>query len=226
MAARTASWFMYGVNHYVEDLTFHSDVGVDGLVTVSLAAAPALDADGILDGQSIASADSTETFLFTGTDSDSWGGTYGRNVTVVASGAATSTVTVHGWDYLGQPMSETLTLNGTTPVVGVKAFFRLRMIEWGATAATTIDVGWGDRLGLPFRATSTQLLGELVSGATPTAGALTAGVAVATAQTATTADPRGYYTPHSSAVHNGTRTYQLTYFADRTSLYGAAHYSA
>ena len=29
---------------------------------------------------------------------------------------------VFGWDYLGQPIAESLTLNGTTPVVGNKAF--------------------------------------------------------------------------------------------------------
>jgi hypothetical protein len=66
---------------------------------------------------------------------------FGRNITVVASGAATSNVTVYGKDYMGQPMTESFTLNGATPVVGRKAFKWVDRITAGITAATTINVG-------------------------------------------------------------------------------------
>src|SRR5690348_17297940 len=45
-----------------------------------------------------------------------------RNVQIVASGATTSNVTINGTDIRNQVISETLALNGTTPVFGVKAF--------------------------------------------------------------------------------------------------------
>src|SRR5438105_1227343 len=45
-----------------------------------------------------------------------------RNVQIVASGATTANVTINGTDIRDQVISETLALNGTTPVLGAKAF--------------------------------------------------------------------------------------------------------
>lgn len=228
MAVQTAFPVQRRINQRVPDMSYAADVGVDGLTTVDIDVAPvALDADGLLAAQSIASAGSTTTLASTYSQSDGSRATrqakmgkYGRNVTVVASGAATSTVTITGYDYLGQAMVEVLTLNGNTPVLGVKMFYEVTNIAWGSTGGTTIDVGWGNRFGLPYKALSTQMLGEQVSGATPTAGALVAGV---TTQTTTSVDPRGYYTPHSSFLSDASRTYRFTYFADRSNLHGSAH---
>ena len=224
MANIQAIPFMRGINHYVPNMQYASNVDVTGAVEVFLGNPVAAAAAGILSAQSIAAAVNTTTFA--GTYNDNVMGIYGRNVTVVASGAATSTVTVRGFDYLGQPMTETLTLNGATAVLGVKMFRYVTRVEAGVTAATTINVGWGDRLGLPYRAVNTVLEKELVSGAAPTAGALVAGPLVATAVSATTVDPRGYYTPQASFVANGTRTYQLVYAADNvTGLHGARQFA-
>jgi hypothetical protein len=54
---------------------------------------------------------------------------------------ATSAVTVRGRDYLNQKLSEQLTLNGATPVVGKKAFKVIEKIDFGLTAGTTVNVG-------------------------------------------------------------------------------------
>lgn len=220
---RVASQYMERVNHFVPNLTYHSNVDQNGQAKIDIAAMAALDADGILAAQSIASAGSTTTFA--STYSRTAMGQYGRAVSVVASGAATSTVTVIGRDYLGQMIKETLTLNGTTTVNGNKAFASIEQVSWGATASVTINLGWGNKLGLPFRCI--YLDTELVSGAVPAnAGALTAGASASTAQTATSNDPRGLYTPHASNVPDGTITHTLVMQVDRASMFGIAHYYA
>jgi hypothetical protein len=212
-----------GPNYYVPSMKLAADVSDQGLCRVELGAPVALDADGILDGQSIATAGSTSTFA--STYSEAAMGRYGRNVTVIASGAATSTVTVNGYDYLGQPVRETLTLNGANSVVGVKTFYTITSVSWSGTSATTIDLGWGNALGLPYRAAVAALVAERVSGAAPTAGTLVVGHGAATTQTATTADPRGTYTPHASFVPDGARTYDFVYYTDVDSLHGARHFA-
>lgn len=113
--------------------------------------------------------------------------TYGRNITVVASGADTAVVTIRGYDYLYQPMTETLTLNGATKVVGNKAFKYIREVSIPAGTAATITVGTGSKLGMPVRCV--QVLAVIEDGVKGTVGTLTA--PVNTKQTATSTDPRG-----------------------------------
>jgi hypothetical protein len=151
---------------------------------------------------------------------------FGRNVTVVADGAATSTVTVDGWDYLGQPMRETLTLNGTTTVNGVKAFKYFENVSWGATAGRTINVGFGGRFGVPFK--TSNVVNEQAAGAAAAAGTLTAGSRT-DPQTATTNDPRGLYTP--TTTPNGTTDISFFIIVDdfinaagNGGIYGIKHF--
>lgn len=222
MTIRQALPTFRGPNYYVPELAYAVDVGLDGICRADLGAPVALDADGILAAQSIASAGNTSTFAaayYTALGNPAVGlARYGRNLTVVASGAATSNVTIDGYDYLGQPMRESFTLNGNTPVAGVKCFWSVSTVTWGATAATTINVGWGDVLGIPYRAISPDILFELTAGAKPTGGTLAIGVAPATPQTGTTADPRGRYTPNQAT--DGVKTYIFDYRVDVTSTVG------
>lgn len=214
-------YFPQGVNMHVTSMQYAADVELNGPLEVEIPAMDTADADCILDGQSIASATSTQTFnvLYVGTEAQM--GKFGRTLQYVASGAATSTVTVTGYDYLGQLMVETITLNGATAVQGKKAFRRIETVAWTATAATTIDVGTSVKSGLPYKALGA--LFELVDKAVPgTAGTLTVGVDT---QTATSDDPRGLYAPHSSVVMNGSRVYLVGYRPDRENLHGAAHYN-
>jgi hypothetical protein len=207
------------VSLYVPDMSYAADVRYGGIGTVNIPAMVAANADGILDGTSIATAVDTSTFA--STYSDDVMGKFGRNVTVVADGAATSTVTITGVDYLNQKLVETLTLNGTSPVLGVKMFRRVDNVVAAVTASRAIDVGWGNRIGLPYKVEA--MLTETVSGAVPSnAGAVTAGVS--TTVSATTSDTRGYYSPHSSFVPNGDRTYELTCKFDQDNLHGIAQY--
>src|SRR5579883_2351044 len=69
-----------------------------------------------------------------------------RNVQIVASSATTSNVTINGTDIRGNSISETLALNGTTPVLGNKAFASITSIVLPTVATTTINVGTGVKL--------------------------------------------------------------------------------
>lgn len=71
-----------------------------------------------------------------------------RNVQIVASGATTANVTINGLDIRGGSISETLALNGTTAVLGSKAFASITSIVLPTVGATTINVGTSVKLGL------------------------------------------------------------------------------
>ena len=207
------------VKLYVPDMAYAADVRYGGMGTVNIEALVTADADGILDGETIATA--VDTTTFNALYSDSVMGKFGRNVTVVSDGAATTTVTITGKDYLNQPLVETLTLNGTTAVLGSKMFKRVDNVVAAITAARSVDVGWGNKLGLPYKVEAMML--ETVSGVVPAnAGAMTAG-SVATAS-ATSSDARGFYAPHANFVPNGTRTYELSCKLDQDNLHGIVQY--
>lgn len=210
-------YFPVGPNMFVPDAKYAADCFLEGKLFVDLTpTAPATaSATALLSAQDIATASSTATFLSEFTEAVM--GKFGRCLQYVASGAATSTVTVTGFDYLGQPMVEVATLNGATPVLGLKAFRRITSIAWGATAGRTINVGTRDCFGLPYasQGDAVDYTDDVRSG---TQGTHVARVAT---QTTTSGDPRGTFAPNAAA--NGSRTYQLTYEPYRSALYGAAH---
>lgn len=209
-------FFPRRTNDYVPNMQYSADVSPSGLGKVTIPALPAASATAILNAQSIATAGSA---VPPSTFSHAVLGRFGRNVTVVASGTATSNVTVYGRDYLGQPMAESFTLTSATPVVGKKAFGSIDKVTFGATAAITINVGTGTVLGLPYKIV--DIFSEVVSGVeASSAGTVTLG---ATTQTLTSADPRGTYTPHSSNVPDGVKTYTIVGYWDTGNLYGPPH---
>lgn len=221
MTTRVADFRNRRYNGYVPAAGYSADVIHNGNNVVDFGAPAAAAAAAILSATSIATAVDTTTFL-----DDEADALYGRNLTVVASGAATSNVSVYGRDYLGQPMRESFTLNGTTPVVGVKAFYWIDRITAGVTAATTINVGYGARLGLPYK--TQGVVQEFVNDAIGTVGTFTAGLNT-DPQTATTADPRGLYTPNGTV--NGTNQFEIRAIFDNEvnaagngGLYGIPHF--
>ena len=228
MAIRYPTNFPQRINQRVPNMTMDGACAMTGHVHADLGVPSALNATGILNAQSINTAGSSTTFdaAYTSTVEGTMG-RWGRNVTVVASGAATSTVTITGRDFLGQAVTETLTLNGTTPVLGAKCFKYVDRVAWALTAATTINVGWGNRLGLPLKAVATALTNELIDNTTAGgAGVLVAGLVNTTTMTATSSDPRGYYTPNASVLPNAARAYQIVYMGDQLNLHGVTHFAA
>jgi hypothetical protein len=120
-------------------------------------------------------------------------------------------------------MMETLTLNGTTPVLGLKAFRRISRVTGAVTASTTINVGWGNKLGLPYKLQDVYTV--LKSNAEP-ADADTPVVGSVATQSATSADPRGTLNLHANNLTNGTNTYTVIGLWDVANLYGVQHYFA
>lgn len=185
------------INNYVPAMAYSADVNWNGVTRVNFGAPAAQSATAILSAQSIATATTVDiSSAYTIADK------YGRCLQVVASGASTASVSVKGWDYLGQPITETFTLNGTSPVLGKKAFKTLgSFVINTTTSATTINLGTALGLGLPYKAIKAEW--ETANGAIAAAGTLTAPVLTDPA-TATTGDPRGTYvsttTPDGSTI--------------------------
>lgn len=220
MVARVAAFRNRRYNSYVPSCAYAADVIHGAPYQVDFGTPAAAAAAGILSAQSIAAAVDTTTFV-----SDTADAPFGRNVTVVASGAATSNVTVYGKDYLGQPMTESFTLNGATPVVGRKAFKWIDRITAGITGGTTINVGFGARVGLPYR--MSQVIAEHANGVSAAVGTLTA-PDLTDPQTSTTLDPRGLYTP-TTALNGSNRIlatflpYNILNANGNGGLYGLKH---
>jgi hypothetical protein len=124
---------------------------------------------------------------------------------VVAAWTNTAVATVTGFDEYGAPMVER-SASGTS-LAGLKAFARVTSVTFNA-AVTGATVGTGNVLGLPLFIPGTgSIVREIQDLQVATAGTVVAGLSVATASTATTADVRGTYTPN--ATPNGTITFAL-----------------
>jgi len=179
-----------------------------------------LDADGICAQQTLAAAGNA-----TLNGALASGGTVTldvpRNVVVDAAGAATAVLTITGTDIYGIPMSEAITLNGTTAVAGKKAFRTITRIAASA-AATDFFVGTGDIFGLPIRANTRNYVLTAWNGAFVTTGTFAA--ADATAATTTTGDVRGTFAPADAADGTKRLTLWVFVFDDDTQagIYGVA----
>lgn len=137
-----------------------------------------------------------------------------RNLQYVSSNAGdtTQTVIVTGFDEYNVAMTEKVTLNGTTPVPGKKAFKSVTSDTTSATLAGNLSIGSGALVGLPamlLGTTKGYLVTEIVNGTVVATGTI---VAAATGTPSnTTGDVRGTYT--SVTAFNGSNSYELFYFA-------------
>mgnify|MGYP007071567167 CR=1 FL=1 len=217
MPRRVGQFYPQRVNQRVPNMAYTADI-TNGDVVVAYLGAPVAAANTtILSAQSVAAA-GTVAPAATYTAAETQMARYGRGLRLVASGAYSGVVTITGRDYLGQRMVETITANGTTPVLGVKAFRYVDTIAWTTTAAVTIDVGITALLGLPYK--YEQLIAETKNNAVAAnAGTFVVGLANATAATATNADVRGTYLP-ATVVPDGTNTFEIRYIADTSNLHG------
>lgn len=218
------TFFPRRLSEYCPAMQYAADINLGGDSRISFGAPALAVAAGILSAQSIASPGfvlQAASLLLSTMDAP-----YGRNLTYVASGAATSTILTDGWDYLGQPMSEQVTLNGATPVVGLKCFKYIRQITAGITAATTVNIGFGSSLGIPYRAI--KVWTEESNSAPATVGTLTAPVLTDPA-TVSTGEPRGSYVTNTAL--DGVKVITATFaFANDVNaagnggLHGIAHF--
>jgi hypothetical protein len=117
-------------------------------------------------------------------------------------GVAPVTVTVSGYDYYGQAMSEAITSSAavSTAVTGLKAFYLVTSVSVSAATGTALTVGTADVFGCPVRFfdKSYVLRYGWNNGTTDdTSGTLT--VADTATATTITGDVRGTFAPSSAA---------------------------
>ena len=126
-----------------------------------------------------------------------------RAVSIV-SGAGTLTnrnVTISGYDYYGQAMSEVIatgTVQSTT-VPGKKAFFQISSATISGALGATIAVGTTDVLGIPVRVFNAAYIVSVKSNSTLAQDAGTFVAAATATATTTTGDVRGTYVPATAS---------------------------
>ena len=126
-----------------------------------------------------------------------------RAVSIV-SGTGTLTnrnVTVTGYDYYGQAMSEVIatgTVQSTT-VPGKKAFYQIVSASISGALGATIAIGTTDVLGLPVRVANVAYVASVKSNNTLAQDAGTFVAADTATATTTTGDVRGTYTPATAS---------------------------
>lgn len=138
---------------------------------------------------------------------------FGRTLNITGSGAGT--VIIQGRDYLGQPMTELVTL-ATNTVSTLKAFKFIDSILSG-TFAANVSIGPGTMLGLPFVASA--VAAQYNDGLAVAAPTVTP--PVTTTPTNATGDTRGKITP--TGTLNGVMRVEATIrFNDKAlgGLYG------
>lgn len=121
-------------------------------------------------------------------------------VTIGAGTITDRNVTVSGYDYYGQPMSEVIA-TGTTQSVAVngkKAFFQITSATVSGAVGATISLGTTDILGSPVRISNAGYVGTVGWNSTLARDAGTFVAAVTSTATTTTGDVRGTYVPSSA----------------------------
>ena len=227
-------YFPYGISVAVRNLEYAVDVNIGHPYIANLGAPIALSTNGIISTGAMVTGQ-VNTYTTTSAVPFNNGGLvphdsltkrngWGRALTIVASAASTRTVTLDGYDYLGQAMRWTGALAGTTPVAIPKAFQWVTSLSMGTAAdVASVDLGWSNTFGLPY--TFQQLVAEMKDYApAANAGTFVTGLGEGVAATATNADVRGTYTP-VTVIPNGVVIFEVTYMTRRGNLHGNAQFA-
>ena len=92
---------------------------------------------------------------------------YARNLTAVGTASGiTGDLKVTGTNMDGEEITETLALNGTTPVTGSKAFASVTQVEVPVRHAAddAVQIGWGVKFGIPYKLALNTVLAAYVNG--------------------------------------------------------------
>ena len=125
-------------------------------------------------------------------------------LTTVSGTITTSrTITVSGYDYYGQAMSEAIATGTTSSAVanvaGKKAFFQITSIAISGALPVAIIVGTTDVLGIPVRVFNVSYIASVKSNNTLAQDAGTFVAAATATATTTTGDVRGTYAPATAS---------------------------
>lgn len=144
----------------------HKFLGKAYVVVQNWTAPDAPSTNGILASTLLTTAVQTITTGITNPD-------FPRILEIDSDGAATGNVVITGTNIRGEAITDTIALNGTNAVAGVKAFKTITSIQLPVKAASeSVWVGWTDKLGLQSIPLSTSVLSETSGNAADTGGAL------------------------------------------------------
>lgn len=123
------------------------------------------------------------------------------SITIGAGTITNRNVTITGYDYYGQPMSEVIATGTTqsTTVNGKKAFWQITAASVSGAVGATVSIGTTDIFGAPVRFNNRGYLARVGWDNTLAENAATATVADATTATTTTGDVRGTVAPSTAA---------------------------
>jgi len=116
-------------------------------------------------------------------------------------GVAPVTITVSGYDYYGQAMSEAITSSAavSTAVNGKKAFYQISGITTSGATGTAVTVGTTDILGIPVRVTNAAYVASVKTNDAIAQDTGTFVAAATATATTTTGDVRGTYVPGTAS---------------------------
>lgn len=129
------------------------------------------------------------------------------SITIGAGTIADTAITVSGYDYYGQPMTEVIQTGTTqsTTVNGKKAFYQVSQVAVAGAVGGTVAVGTTDILGAPVRIPDAGYVASVGWNNTLARNAGTFTAAVTSTATSTTGDVRGTYLPAGSAPDGSRR---------------------
>jgi hypothetical protein len=206
--ANTTALTFHGNTTYDDPSPMDLGIGPLGRIYVWDVVPQALSASNIAAAQTTSST----IALTAGTSVKSVTNTYGQTVlqldcpraVSITSGTGTLTnrnVTITGYDYYGQPMSEVIatgTVQSTT-VPGKKAFYTILSASISGALGATIAVGTTDVLGIPVRIANVAYVASVKSNNTLAQDAGTFVAADTATATTTTGDVRGTYAPATAS---------------------------
>lgn len=230
MATRRADYLPTRINRYVPGAQYAANVNDVGITKINFGATLSASNTTAIAGNVTANL-TAGNFTLTNTSGVTTDAPFGRIATITASNVSTTgyNATLLGYDYLGQAVLEVLPTTGNSTVNGTKAFQTVTSANYalGTGNNVTLSLGWGTKLGLPYKAL--KVLSENVNMAAGTVGTLTG--PNLTTQNSTTSDPRGVYAPN--ATPNAATLIEITMLCDAGvnstnstlgGLYGLAHY--
>jgi hypothetical protein len=123
------------------------------------------------------------------------------SITIGAGTITNRNVTITGYDYYGQAMSEVIATGTTqsTTVNGKKAFYQIISASVSGSVGATVSIGTTDIFGSPVRFANKGYIARVGWDDTLAEDAATVVNGVATTATTTTGDVRGTVAPSSAA---------------------------
>ena len=185
---RHGDFFPDRINQFVNGMLYAADVHDDGLYKVSFGAPAVKDVNGIIAAHTITGGVTINIADFVGAIEPVCDAPWGRLLSFEGSAAGAPVVTITGFDYLGQAITETVTLVSVTETFSLNAFFRVTKVVVASGVTGTFDMGFDNKLGLPFKTMNVEF--EIEDGVRADAGTLVAPV-LTDPSTAATGDPRG-----------------------------------